>query len=262
MAVPPPATPASTQPTQRIRPTQPAAPVQPAAPEHPAAPACRRPASFRIPARRTLPAAAVTAVTCLFVAVGSPQTAVAAPAAPEPASAATGTQHFVADGSSGPTAGRDDFSVGRAAAALRVPGGSGPTGGAARPTAGAIPDAGGFGSRWVVGCAACSSNHQGVDFAAAIGTPVVAALPGRVVSAGALGGYGNQVLLQHADGTATRYGHLSVIDVRPGQVLRAGERLGAVGNTGVSTGAHLHFEVIVAGTPIDPAAWLQARGLL
>ncbi|WXF91848.1 M23 family metallopeptidase [Curtobacterium flaccumfaciens pv. flaccumfaciens] len=103
---------------------------------------------------------------------------------------------------------------------------------------------------------------RGVDFAAAIGTPVVAALPGRVVSAGVLGGYGNQVLLQHADGTATRYGHLSAIDVRPGQVLGAGERLGAVGNTGVSTGAHLHFEVIVAGTPIDPAAWLQARGLL
>lgn len=205
---------------------------------------------------------AVTAVTCLFVAVGSPQTAFAAPAAPELTSAPAGVQHFVADGSTGPTAGRDDFSVGRAAAALRVPGGAAPAGGAVRPTAGAIPEAGAFGSRWVVGCAACSSNHQGVDFAADIGTPVVAALPGRVVSAGVLGGYGNQVLLQHADGTATRYGHLSAIDVRPGQVLRAGERLGAVGNTGVSTGAHLHLEVIVAGTPIDPAAWLQARGLL
>ncbi|WP_181421009.1 M23 family metallopeptidase [Curtobacterium sp. MCSS17_011] len=207
----------------------------------------------------------MTAVTCLFVAVGSPNSAVAAPAAqaaPASTSPAAGKQYFVADGSTGPTIGRDDFSVGRTAAALRVPGGSGPTGGAVRPTAGAIPDAGGFGSRWVVGCAACSSNHQGVDFAAAIGTPVVAALPGRVVSAGVLGGYGNQVLLRHADGTATRYGHLSAIDVRPGQILRVGERLGAVGNTGVSTGAHLHFEVIVAGTPIDPAAWLQARGLL
>ncbi|PZE59699.1 hypothetical protein DEJ04_07380 [Curtobacterium sp. MCLR17_044] len=268
VAVPPPATPASTQPARRIRPPQPsrptrsAAPTRPAASTQPAAPTRRRPASFRIPARRTLPAAAVTAVTCLFVAVGSPQTAVAAPTTPEATSASAGMQHFVADGSTGPTAGRDDFSVGRAAAALRVPGGSGPTGGAVRPTVGAIPDAGGFGSRWVVGCAACSSNHQGVDFAAAIGTPVVAALPGRVVSAGVLGGYGNQVLLQHADGTATRYGHLSAIDVRPGQVLGAGERLGAVGNTGVSTGAHLHFEVIVAGTPIDPATWLQARGLL
>ena len=259
VAVSPPATPASTRPTRAARPTQAARPTRPT---QAAAPARRRLAPFRIPARRALPAAAVTAVTCLFVAVGSPQTAVAAPAAPEPTSAAAGVQYFVADGSTGPTAGRDDFSVGRAAAALRVPGGSGPTGGAVRPTVGAVPDAGGFGSRWVVGCAACSSNHQGVDFAAAIGTPVVAALPGRVVSAGVLGGYGNQVLLQHANGTATRYGHLSAIDVRPGQVLRAGERLGAVGNTGVSTGAHLHFEVIVAGTPIDPAAWLQARGLL
>lgn len=245
MAVSPPVTPASTPPTPSVAPAR-----------------LRRRAFLHGPARRALPAGAVTAVTCLFVAVGSPQTAVAAPASPQPTSAAVGTQHFVADGSTGPTAGRDDFSVGSAAAALRVPGGAGPSGGAVRPTAGAIPDAGGFGPRWVVGCAACSSNHQGVDFAAAIGTPVVAALPGRVVSAGAFGGYGNQVLLQHADGTSTRYGHLSAIDVRPGQVLRAGERLGAVGNTGVSTGAHLHFEVVVAGTPIDPAVWLQVRGLL
>ncbi|MBT1541138.1 M23 family metallopeptidase [Curtobacterium flaccumfaciens pv. flaccumfaciens] len=218
--------------------------------------------SIRVRARRTLPAGAVTAVTCLFVAVGSPQIVVAAPAPSAATSAVVGTQHFVADGTAGPAADRDDFSVGRAAAALRVPGGPDPTGGAVRPTIGSVPDAGGFGRRWVAGCAACSSNHQGVDFAAPIGTPVVAALPGRVVSAGALGGYGNQVLLQHADGTATRYGHLSAIDVRPGQVLGAGGRLGAVGNTGVSTGAHLHFEVIVAGIPIDPAAWLQARGLL
>ncbi|MBT1678876.1 M23 family metallopeptidase [Curtobacterium aurantiacum] len=225
-------------------------------------PAPRSTSFFRGPVRHTLPAAAATAVACLFVSVTAPQTASAAAGVLPAASAASGTQHFTADGSTGPTAGRDDFSVGRTAAALRVPGGSGPTGGAVRPTVGAVPDEGGFGSRWVVGCAACSSNHQGVDFAAAIGTPVVAALPGRVVSAGVLGGYGNQVLLQHADGTETRYGHLSVIDVRPGQVVAVGERLGAVGDTGVSTGAHLHFEVIVAGTPIDPASWLQARGLL
>ncbi|WFR68206.1 M23 family metallopeptidase [Curtobacterium flaccumfaciens] len=76
------------------------------------------------------------------------------------------------------------------------------------------------------------------------------------------GGYGNQVLLQHADGSQTRYGHLSQIGVRGGQTVTAGQRIGAVGNTGVSTGAHLHFEVIVGGTPVDPAVWLRNRGLL
>jgi murein DD-endopeptidase MepM/ murein hydrolase activator NlpD len=223
--------------------------------------ATRRSTSFfRSPVRHTLPAAAAAAVACLFVAVASPQTALAA--APERTAPALGTQHFVADGSSPRIADRDGFSVGRSAAALRAPSGTPSADGVFRPTVGAVPEAGGFGARWVVGCAACSTSHQGVDFAAANGTPVVAALPGRVVSAGVLGGYGNQILLQHADGTQTRYGHLSAIGVQPGQTVVAGQRIGAVGNTGVSTGAHLHFEVIVAGTPIDPAAWLQARGLL
>ncbi|WP_323749738.1 M23 family metallopeptidase [Curtobacterium sp. VKM Ac-1376] len=215
---------------------------------------------FRSPVRHTLPAAAATAVACLFVSVTSPQTAMAA--APEQSAPALGTQHFVADGSSRLTVDRDGFSVGHPAAVLRAPGGTASADGVFRPTVGVIADGGAFGSRWVAGCDACSTSHQGVDFAAAIGTPVVAAMPGRVVSAGVLGGYGNQVLLQHADGTRTRYGHLSVIGVRPGQTVVAGQRIGAVGNTGVSTGAHLHFEVIVAGAPIDPAAWLQARGLL
>ncbi len=79
---------------------------------------------------------------------------------------------------------------------------------------------------------------------------------------GVLGGYGNQILLQHADGSQTRYGHLSQIGVLVGQTVSAGQRIGAVGNTGVSTGSHLHFEVIVGGSPVDPAVWLQGRGLL
>ena len=76
------------------------------------------------------------------------------------------------------------------------------------------------------------------------------------------GSYGNLVVLDHGFGISTRYGHLSRIGVRVGQTVRAGELIGAVGSTGVSTGAHLHFEVIVGGTPVDPAAWLQHRGLL
>lgn len=215
---------------------------------------------FRSSVRRALPATATAAVTCLFVAVGSPQTAMAS--TPSPSSPVLGVQQFVADGSARLSVDRDGFSIGRAAAAQARATTVGSSDAAARPTAGSVPAAGGFGSRWVTGCSACSTNHQGIDFAAPIGTAVVAAMPGRVVSAGVLGGYGNQVLLQHADGSQTRYGHLSTIGVRPGQVLSAGQRIGAVGNTGVSTGAHLHFEVIVDGVPVDPAAWLQARGLL
>ncbi len=134
--------------------------------------------------------------------------------------------------------------------------------GAVRPVAGSIPTAGGFGGRSVAGCAACSTDHHGLDFAAGHGSPVVAALPGRVVSAGVLGGYGNQVLLQHPDGTQTRYGHLSRIGVAVGRTVSAGQVIGAVGSTGISTGPHLHFEVILGGTPVDPAPWLAARGLL
>ncbi|MBT1623177.1 M23 family metallopeptidase [Curtobacterium flaccumfaciens pv. oortii] len=214
---------------------------------------------FRSSVRRALPATATAAVTCLFVAVGSPQTAMAS--TPSPSGPVLGVQQFVADGSARLSVDRDGFSIGRAAAQARATV-VGSSGASARPTEGSTPAAGGFGSRWVTGCSACSTNHHGIDFAAPIGTAVVAAMPGSVVSAGALGGYGNQVLLQHADGTQTRYGHLSTIGVRPGQVLSAGQRLGAVGNTGVSTGAHLHFEVIVDGVPVDPATWLQARGLL
>lgn len=215
---------------------------------------------FRSSVRHTLPATATAAVTCLFVAVGSPQTAIASePAARAPA---TAVQQFVADGSAQLSVDRDGFSVGRVAAAQVRAASVGAAAGVARPTVGAVPAAGGFGSRWVAGCAACSTNHQGVDFSAPIGTTVVATMPGTVISAGVLGGYGNQVLLQHADGVQTRYGHLSAIGVQPGQAIAVGQPIGAVGNTGVSTGAHLHFEVVVGGVPIDPAVWLQARGVL
>lgn len=215
---------------------------------------------FRSSIRHTIPATAAAAVTCLFVAVGSPQTAIASE--PSTPTMTTDVQQFVAGGSARLSADRDGFSVGRVAAAQARSATVGSSGAVARPTVGEVPAAGGFGSRWVTGCAACSTNHQGVDFAAPIGTTVVATMPGTVISAGVLGGYGNQVLLQHADGVQTRYGHMSAISVRPGQVIAAGQQIGAVGNTGVSTGAHLHFEVIVGGVPIDPAVWLQARGAL
>lgn len=94
--------------------------------------------------------------------------------------------------------------------------------------------------------------HRGIDLAAPEGTPVVAALPGKVVSAGYESGYGNTVLLEHDGGIQTRYGHLASINVKQGDVVTSESALGTVGNTGHSTGPHLHFEVTRMGKPVDP----------
>ncbi len=236
-------------------------------------------------ATRVVPVTATALAACLVVSVGSPQSAVASsPQAvtlggPPTTSAAVAwpvalpgqqdglpAQRYVAPGARAAAFERDAFDVGssgrpRTGATDRSS--TTPSGGrVVRPVAGTIPTAGGFGARLVAGCGACSTDHRGLDFAAPLGTRVVSVLPGRVVSAGVFGGYGNQVLVQHVDGTQTRYGHLSRIDVVEGQVVDAGQRIGAVGSTGVSTGAHLHFEVIVRGAPTDPAQWLSARGAL
>jgi murein DD-endopeptidase MepM/ murein hydrolase activator NlpD len=94
--------------------------------------------------------------------------------------------------------------------------------------------------------------HKGVDLAAPEGTNIVAALPGTVVSAGYENGYGNSVLIQHAGGLQTRYGHLGSINVKAGDTVASDQLLGAVGDTGRSTGPHLHFEVIRMGKAVDP----------
>lgn len=94
--------------------------------------------------------------------------------------------------------------------------------------------------------------HSGVDFSARTGTPVVAAADGVVSAAGWAGGYGRQVRLTHAGGVATSYAHLSSIAVNPGEPVRRGEIVGSVGSSGLSTGAHLHFEVRRNGRPLDP----------
>ena len=103
-----------------------------------------------------------------------------------------------------------------------------------------------------------SRMHQGLDFAAPTGTPVMASAGGRVLEAGWSGGYGKVVKLEHRNGMVTRYAHLSRIDVKPGQTVDQGQRVGAVGSTGLSTGPHLHYEVWVNGKPVNPA---QARYL-
>jgi murein DD-endopeptidase MepM/ murein hydrolase activator NlpD len=94
--------------------------------------------------------------------------------------------------------------------------------------------------------------HRGIDLAAPEGMTVVAALPGKVISAGYESGYGNTVLIEHEGGIKTRYAHLASINVKPGDVVTSENAVGTVGSTGHSTGPHLHFEVIRMGKPVDP----------
>jgi murein DD-endopeptidase MepM/ murein hydrolase activator NlpD len=98
--------------------------------------------------------------------------------------------------------------------------------------------------------------HQGVDIAAAAGQPVFAAADGLVTLAATTSGYGQAVYLAHNFGLSTRYGHLSEIDVRPGQRVHRGDLIGRVGSTGRSTGSHLHYEVRLDGIPVNPAAYI------
>jgi murein DD-endopeptidase MepM/ murein hydrolase activator NlpD len=99
-------------------------------------------------------------------------------------------------------------------------------------------------------------NHNGIDLRASTGTPVRAASDGEAVIAGARGGYGNTVVLGHGGNMATLYAHLSQVLVRPGQAVTAGQVVGLAGSTGMSTGPHLHFEVRLNGTPVDPLSYL------
>jgi murein DD-endopeptidase MepM/ murein hydrolase activator NlpD len=98
--------------------------------------------------------------------------------------------------------------------------------------------------------------HTGVDIGASSGTPIKAAGDGVVVMAGYNGGYGNWTLIDHGDGLATGYAHQSSIGVSVGQRVSTGEVIGQVGSTGASTGPHLHWEVRVNGTPVDPMGWV------
>jgi murein DD-endopeptidase MepM/ murein hydrolase activator NlpD len=106
--------------------------------------------------------------------------------------------------------------------------------------------------------------HTGVDFAAPRGTPVVAARQGRVVFAAPTAAYGNRVVVDHGtiEGKRleTTYSHLSSLETSVGQAVRAGTPVGRVGSTGLSTGPHLHFEVVLDGYYADPGPWLATGG--
>jgi murein DD-endopeptidase MepM/ murein hydrolase activator NlpD len=102
--------------------------------------------------------------------------------------------------------------------------------------------------------------HTGIDYAAAQGTPVRATADGSVSFAAMRGGYGNLVEVQHPNGYATRYAHLSRIGVQPYQAVRQGDVIGWVGATGLATGPHLHYEVRRKGQPVDPTVVTAFEG--
>lgn len=109
----------------------------------------------------------------------------------------------------------------------------------------------GFGPRW-------GRMHEGTDFAAPIGTPIYATADGVVVQAGWASGYGRLIKIQHEFGMETRFAHLNAIRVEVGQRVERGERIGDMGNSGRSTGSHLHYEIRLSGDAVNPMTYIGA----
>lgn len=107
-----------------------------------------------------------------------------------------------------------------------------------------------FGARW-------GRNHNGIDLAVPVGTPVASSTSGEVVRAGWFDGYGNCIDVLHGEDILIRYGHLSAINVSVGQKISQGELIGLSGNTGNSTGPHLHFEIRENDIPVNPFSYIN-----
>lgn len=121
----------------------------------------------------------------------------------------------------------------------------------ANPVKSAFRFTSGFGRRW-------GRMHKGTDFAAPHGTPIYSTADGVVIHSGWLSGYGKLVKIQHQFGIETRYAHLSKLRVKVGQRVSRGQSIGDMGNTGRSTGTHLHYEVRVGGKAVNPMIYIKA----
>jgi len=166
---------------------------------------------------------------------------------------------------------RDDFTVGGGQQVVVAGDGDGEAEGAVSyggevrsPFPGPVRMSSGFGYR-AAPCGACSSLHQGLDFNPGMGAPIGAVAAGTVRVSGTYFSYGSTVIIDHViEGrrVSTLYGHMipGSSPLQAGDTVEAGQFIGSVGSSGVSTGAHLHLEVLMDGvTPIDPEAWLEAR---
>lgn len=113
----------------------------------------------------------------------------------------------------------------------------------------------GYGPRW-------GRTHYGIDIANSIGTPILAVMDGKVIAAGPASGYGNWVVIEHAGGEKSIYGHMKTINVSVGQQVSAGQKIAEIGNEGRSTGPHLHFEIRPNGNDaVDPVPWFAQQGI-
>ena len=113
-------------------------------------------------------------------------------------------------------------------------------------------------------CMRWGQMHYGIDLAAPLGTPIVAATDGVVLRAGPASGFGNAIYIQDADGNVQVYGHMRYYSVHTGEIVHAGDQIAKVGDEGQSTGPHLHFELrhgTMEGKAFDPEPWLAAHGI-
>ncbi|MFE6843441.1 LysM peptidoglycan-binding domain-containing M23 family metallopeptidase [Streptomyces sp. NPDC057686] len=206
----------------------------------------------------------------LKLTLGAPGEAAAAAQAPAPAEkpAASGAAASF-DGKGSAAAAPAAAAPAPAAAAAAAPAKKST---AAKSAAGTVsaagfvaPVGGGISTQYKTPGAMWSSGyHTGVDFIASSGTTVRAVGAGTVVSAGWAGAYGNEVVIRHADGKYSQYGHLSQLSVSAGQSVTGGQIIGLSGSTGNSTGPHLHFEIRTGpsyGSDIDPLAYLRTKGV-
>lgn len=121
------------------------------------------------------------------------------------------------------------------------------------PTSGRYTSA--YGNRW-------GSQHEGMDIANPIGTPILSVMDGEVINAGSANGFGKWVRVRHDNGEISVYGHIATIDVSVGERVTAGQRIAGMGNEGRSTGPHLHFEIRPEGNgAVDPVDWFAEQGI-
>ena len=215
-------------------------------------------------------------VGLILISTTVPANAFSRPQASISASVSSGsgakTQELEVQAAAAPTLVRDDYTVVSLVRQVEAQAGSrgyaftnSPTAAVQWPFPGGSPITSGFGPRQVAGCGFCSTYHQGLDFTPGSGVPIQAIAAGTVSAAIPSGsGLGNHVIVDHVingQRVQTLYAHMIAgsINVTAGQSVAVGQVLGAVGSTGASTGAHLHFEVHLDGTPIDPFSWLQAN---
>ncbi|MBK4349033.1 M23 family metallopeptidase [Lacisediminihabitans changchengi] len=243
----------------------------------------RRRPSVRGLFAKLVPVAAMLFVGGLMVSTSIPASAVftadnSALQVEQRAVAAPVQEMDVADAVVPATAARDSYTVelpkpkivpvlAASRAAVGIAGGSytnDPNGTIQWPFPVTVPIASGFGARQVSNCGYCTTFHEGLDFTPGSGVEIQAIADGVVAKVGSGDSYGNSVWIDHVingQHIVSGYAHMlsGSVRVSPGQAVTVGTILGQVGSTGASTGAHLHLEIHLDGTPIDPYAWLKAN---